>query len=85
MTQGASGRLNVELDVADQANGSWVCSFAGEVEQAGPGEARYEGEGGPLVIRLDGAALNIPTPFCDASTSGGFGSAQGHYFQVNAE
>lgn len=78
----ASGKLAVDIDVADQANGSWVCSFEGELEQKTAGEAGFKGEGGPLTLQLKGAALNIPTPFCDESTSGGFGTVAGHYFRV---
>lgn len=78
----ASGKLAVNVDVADQANGSWVCSFEGELEQKSATEAEFKGEGGPLILQLKGATLNIPTPFCDASTSGGFGTAAGSYFRV---
>lgn len=78
----ASGKLIVNIDVADQANGSWVCSFEGELEQKSATEAEFRGEGGPLTLKLQGAILNIPTPFCDESTSGGFGTAAGNYFRV---
>lgn len=77
-------QFSVELDVADQANGSWVCSFEGVVQLKDTGEAEYQGEGGPLTMKLDGPMLKIPTPFCDESTSGGFGSAAGTYFRVGA-
>lgn len=80
----ASGGLAVKIDVADQANGSWVCSFEGDLEQGYTDEAKLQSAGGPLVLRLDGATLKIPTPFCDGSTSGGFGSAAGTYFHVGA-
>ncbi|WP_455296615.1 lysozyme inhibitor LprI family protein [Brucella pituitosa] len=60
-----SGQLAVNVNVADQANGTWVCSFEGVIEQKSAGEAEFKGEGGPLVLRLEGATLNIPTPFCD--------------------
>ena len=79
-----SGQLAVKLNVADQANGSWVCSFEGVLEQKTAGEAEFKGENGPLVLRLEGATLKIPTPFCDESTSGGFGTAAGTYFRVGA-
>ncbi|MGC0051458.1 DUF1311 domain-containing protein [Ochrobactrum sp. MYb15] len=79
-----SGQLAVNVNVADQANGTWVCSFEGVIEQKSAGEAEFKGEGGPLVLRLEGATLNIPTPFCDESTSGGFGTAAGTYFRVGA-
>ncbi|MBC8716705.1 DUF1311 domain-containing protein [Ochrobactrum sp. Marseille-Q0166] len=77
-------QLAVNIDVADQANGSWVCSFEGTVQLKSAGEAVYQGEGGPLTLKLDGAVLKVPTPFCDASTSGGYGSAAGTYFRVGA-
>lgn len=80
-----SGGLAVKINVADQANGSWLCSFEGVLEQNSASEAKFQGEGGPLVIRLNGAALSIPTPFCDESTSGGFGNAAGTYFRVGAQ
>ena len=78
----ASGKLIVNIDVADQANGSWVCSFEGELEQKSATEAEFKGEGGPLTLKLQGAILNIPTPFCDETTTGGFGTAAGNYFRV---
>ncbi len=80
--QDAANRLTVEFAVADQANGTWLCEFSGPLEQAEPDEAGFKGEGGPLLLRLHGAALTVPTPFCDESTSGGFGSAAGIYFRV---
>lgn len=79
-----SGQLAVTISVADQANGSWVCSFEGVLEQKTPGEAEFKSASGPLVLRLEGASLKIPTPFCDDSTSGGFGNAAGNYFRVGA-
>lgn len=78
----AAGRLAVSIDVADQANGSWLCSFEGELEQKSATEAEFKGEGGPLTLKLQGAFLNIPTLFCDESTSGGYGTAAGNYFRV---
>lgn len=78
----ASGKLAVDINVADQANGSWVCSFEGELEKKSTGEAEFQGIGGPLTLTLEGATLNIPTPFCDESTSGGFGTVAGHYFRI---
>ncbi len=85
LKRNASGGLAVKIDVADQANGSWVCSFEGDLEQEYTDEAKLQSAGGPLLLRLDGATLKIPTPFCDASTSGGFGSAAGTYFRVGAD
>jgi len=79
-----SGKLTVSLDVADQANGTWVCSFSGALEQKSASEAEFKGDGGPLVLRLDGATLNVPTPFCDETTSGRFGTAAGTYFRMGA-
>lgn len=78
-------KLSVQVDVSDQANGSWICSFEGVLNQKSAGEAEFESKSGPLILKLDGAALKIPTPFCDESTSGGFGSAAGTYFRVGAE
>ncbi len=78
----ASGKLAVDINVADQANGSWVCSFEGELERKSATEAEFKGESGPLILQLKGATLNIPTPFCDESTSGGFGTAAGNYFRL---
>jgi len=72
------------INVADQANGSWVCNFEGVLEQKTPGEAEFKGGSGPLVLQLEGATLKIPTQFCDESTSGGFGTAAGTYFRVGA-
>lgn len=77
-----AGKLVVNIDVADQANGSWLCSFEGELEQKSATEAEFKGEGGPLILKLQGAVLNIPMPFCDESTTGGFGTAAGNYFRV---
>lgn len=77
-----AGKLAVSINVADQANGSWLCSFEGELEQKSATEAEFKGKGGPLTLKLQGALLNIPTPFCDESTSGGYGTAAGNYFRV---
>ncbi len=77
-----AGDLAVEIDVSDQFNGSWLCTFEGVLKQTKAGEAEFQSKAGPLILRLDGATLNIPTPFCDESTSGGYGSAEGTYFRV---
>ncbi|MBD7991693.1 lysozyme inhibitor LprI family protein [Ochrobactrum quorumnocens] len=84
LEKNTSGQLSVKINVADQANGSWVCNFEGVLEQKTPGEAEFKGGSGPLVLQLEGATLKIPTQFCDESTSGGFGTAAGTYFRVGA-
>lgn len=82
LKRNAAGHLDVDLNVADQISGSWVCQFEGSAEQNYTNEAEYKGEGGPLTLQLEGAMLKVPTPFCDESTSGGAGSAAGTYFRV---
>ncbi|MFC4257359.1 DUF1311 domain-containing protein [Altererythrobacter xixiisoli] len=80
--QAAHGRLAVDFEVADQANGSWLCRFSGELEHNFTDEAIMASDAGPLQMNLDGAMLRIPTPFCDETTSGGFGTAAGTYFRI---
>lgn len=78
--------MYVDLNIADQAHGSWLCSFEENLSVFSPKRAIFDSDAGPLELVLEGSLLIVPTPFCDESTSGGFGgSAKGTYFRVGAE
>ncbi|ADO44140.1 Conserved hypothetical protein (plasmid) [Ketogulonicigenium vulgare Y25] len=80
-----SSFITVEAVAADQANGSWLCEYSGDLILSGPDSAAMETLGGVFGVARSGAVLIIAQPYCSEAGPTPDGSLQGTYFRIGAE
>lgn len=85
ISQAADGSLQMESNVVDQVAGTWICGFNGPLNTTADDQAIGHTVAGDLVVRRQGALLEVPEPFCDETGPAINGSMQGRYFRVGAE